>query len=186
MDLSDEYAEGVKALDEIDAAVGRGAKRDFIYGNHEDNYLRWKDDGDNAKTGKSLESPEKALRLRERGYRVHTNWKDDSVRVGSHLDVAHGTKCSKHAAASALEDYEGSVAFGHTHRFQVFVTGKRGAYNLGFLGDRDSDGFSYAPASQRRKWMSGFGVVYTLEDGGFIMHPIQCWNNCFVYNGRLY
>ncbi len=98
----------------------------------------------------------------------------------------HGTKCSEHPAATHLRRAEASVVFGHTHRFNTYITGKHGGYNIGFLGDRDSKGFHYMPREDRSRWCNGFGVTYTLDDGSFRMAPVQCWKNQFVFNGRLY
>lgn len=186
MELGDEYDAGWELMQAVNASTRTASRKDYLYGNHEDRFDRYKDDGDNAKTGSALERPEEALHLEENGWNVHRKWMEDSVIIGSHLELMHGTNCCKHAAAKHLEDVEGSVVFGHTHRFQVYSTGKHAAYNLGFLGDRDSEGFSYMPRKDRRKWMNSFGVNYTLDDGTFRMVPVQCWANQFVFGGKLY
>lgn len=184
--LTEEYKQGNELLDGLCASVGKKAKKRFIYGNHEARYFGWLEDGDNAKVGEELTSPEEGLRLRERGFDVQTNWKDDSVKLGKYLELCHGNKTGKHTAAAALEDFEGSVIFGHSHRFQIYVTGKRAAYNIGFLGDKDSGGFNYMAASGRRKWVNGFAMVYILDDGSYRVVPVQCYNDSFVFNGRVY
>lgn len=185
--LDYEYGIGLGVLQEIVGAVGRGCgERYFLFGNHEDNHRRYLEKSDNAKTGTQLTSPQEALRLEDLGFEVHTNWMDDTVSIGDHLDVTHGVSTCKHSAAKHMDEFEGSVMFGHTHRFNTFVHGKRGGYNIGWLGDRDSKGFSYAPRTQRMKWCNGFGVVYLLDDGSFVPQPVQCWNDRFVFNGKLY
>jgi predicted phosphodiesterase len=186
MKLSDEYKAGWKLMEQVNASCGSASQKDYIYGNHEDRFNRYKSDGDNAKTGDALERPEEALRLAENDWDVHLNWMEDSVKIGNHLELMHGFNTCKHAAAKHLEDVEGSVVFSHTHRFQIYATGKHMAVNLGFLGDRDSEGFSYMPRKDRRKWMNSFGVNYTLDDGSFRMCPVQCWADQFVFGGRLY
>lgn len=194
LDLSTEYKIGRRVMDQF---WRRTPKRcTYLYGNHEDNYLRHLADGDNAKVGAELGAPEDALGLcggdRGRGSRggarveVLRHWMEDSVKVGPHLEVVHGIYTCVHSAKKHLDEYESSVMFGHTHRFQSYVTQKRGAYNIGFLGDPASEGFSYAPKAQRQKWVNGFAVVYTMDDGSFVPLCIQCWNGRFVFNGKTY
>lgn len=182
--LSGEYNAGLSVIDRF---LGRKrGQRTYLYGNHEDSYLRHLQDGDNSKVGAELRSPEEGLRLRERGFNVLTNWMEDSVRVGPHLEVVHGLYTCVHSAKKHLDEFESSVMFGHTHRFQSYVTQKRGSYNIGFLGDPSSPGFGYAPKAQRLKWVNGFAVVYTLDDGSFVPVCVQCWNGRFIFNGKLY
>lgn len=194
IDLATEYRIG---RDVIERFIGQGnADISYLFGNHEDNYLRHLADGDNCKVGRALGAPEDALGLcggaRGRGrratrrIRVYRNWMEDSVKVGPHLEVVHGLYTCAHSAKKHLDEFESSVMFGHTHRFQSYVTQKRGAYNIGFLGDPKSVGFSYAPKAQRLKWVNGFAVVYTMDDGSFVPVCIQCWNGRFVFNGRTY
>lgn len=183
--LKDEYDAQNKVLNDIGVAVGRAAKH-FLFGNHEDRFVRWLGDGDNAKMDGAVECPAKALSLERRGYKVYPNWKDDSVPVGPHLEVIHGEYCVQHSAFKHLQEYEGSVVMGHTHRWNAHVTGRRGAYNIGWLGDKDNPAFSYATKSQRRRWCNGFMVAYLMADGTFIPSPVQVWNSHFVYSGKLY
>lgn len=184
--LTQEYVEGNKVLDDLMSTPLRRADKRYLFGNHEDNYRRCLLQDDNAKFGESLRGPLEALSLSERGFQVLQNWKDDSVRLGSHLDVTHGVNCCVHVAAKALSEFEGSVIVGHTHRFNTFVTGRRAAFNVGFLGDRASSGFHYMPAKDRRKWTNSFATVNILDDGDFLANPIQCWNDRFIFNGKLY
>jgi predicted phosphodiesterase len=186
--LAWEYERANKFYDDLLSAVGKKCrKRKLVYGNHEDNYTRWMHDEDHAKLGEALLSPIEACRLRERGFEVRTDWKSDSFRIGdSSLELAHGEYCTVHAAKKHLDEYEGSVMFGHTHRFQTFITGQRAGFNIGGLFDKDSIGFKYATASQRRRWCNGFAVVYVHDNGSFNAVPVNCWNGKFVFNGKLY
>ncbi len=183
--LSHEYTAGREVMSGF-LGGRRGCAKSFIYGNHCDFYLRHLQDGDNAKVGAELGSPAEALRLREHGFEVKERWMEDSVRIGQHLEVVHGLYTCVHSAKKHLDEFECSVMFGHTHRFQSYVTQKRGAYNIGFLGDPNSVGFSYAPKAQRQKWVNGLAVVYTMDDGTFVPVCIQCWNGRFVFNGKTY
>ena len=186
IDLTWEYDNSLPVIEQINAAVGVDCKKVYLYGNHDDRYQRYMKSGDHSKLGKELRDPIKALRLVENNYTILTNWMDDVYTLGEHLDITHGTACGIHTAKKMLDDHQGSVAFGHSHRFQSFILGKRGAYNLGWLGDPDSWVFKYMPRVNRNKWALGFGVVYILPDGTFRMEPIQCYGNQFVAGGKLY
>ena len=183
--LTEEYKRGNQVLDQILLAC-KSQELHYLWGNHEDNYLRYLQTDDNAKVGSALLSPTEALRLRERGFRVYENWKEDSVLLGSHLEVIHGVYTCKHPSFKHLEDFEGSVVFGHTHKLSSYMTGKREAHNIGFLGDIDSLGFHYAAKAVRRKWRNGFALVNILDDGDFIVTPVSVWQNRFYLNGVLY
>jgi len=184
--LTEEYTIGRKVLKTFLSAIPRGARKVYLYGNHEDRFFRELEKKDHAKYGKELTSPEEALRLAEQKFEVVTDWKSGSVLLGSHLELIHGTFHGVHCAKSHLDALEGSVMMGHSHRFQIYVTGRRGSYNIGFLGDKASDGFAYAPRAVRQKWVNGFAVVYVLDDGSFLPSCVQCWNDSFVFNGKLY
>lgn len=183
--LSWEYEQGEKLIGEIMSSC-KPVQKHFLYGNHEDNFLRYKQDRDNAKTGDAIESPEQALRLEEQGFTVYTNWMDDSVEIGNNLEVIHGSYTCRHVGAKAAEEHEGSVMVGHSHRFNSEVTGKRGGWNIGWLGDKDSPAFRYMPKAKRRKWCNAFALAHVLDDGSFIAQPVQCWGGRFVVDGRVY
>jgi hypothetical protein len=184
--LTDEYDTCNQVLDDLGDAVGQSCEKDYLWGNHEDFYTRWLHEEDNAKLGGEVTSPTEGLFLRERGYTVQENWMDDAVTLGRHLEVRHGIFCAVHAAKAHLDKFESSVMIGHTHRFNTFLTGSRGAFNIGGLFDKASKGFRYASASMKLQWCNGFAVVYVYDDGSFNAHPINCWNGRFVFNGKQY
>jgi predicted phosphodiesterase len=185
--LQGEYDAGNEVLDQLDAALGnRKVTKHYLWGNHEDRFLRYLQDGDNSKVGEALVSPTKALRLKERGYKVKENWRDDSVRLGRYLDVVHGTWCSENSAKKHLVEYQSSVMFGHTHREQMVRHGDRAAYNVGGLFDKDSKGMAYVPRVTRQKWANGFAVVDVDERGYYHAQPVQVYNDSFVLDGKLY
>lgn len=186
IDLEYEYRVGNDLLNKIDDALPKGAKKKYIYGNHEDRYIRELMRGDRAKYAGALVSPEEGLGLRERGYKVFTNWKQDSIQLGSHLEVTHGVFTPVHAAKKHLDEFQGSVIVGHTHRFQSFVSGKRGAWNFGFLGDIESRGFYYMSRAQRSKWSNSFGTVDIDSKGYHYVQPIHIFNESFICSGVKY
>jgi predicted phosphodiesterase len=184
--LGDEYEAGVEVLKKLEMALPKGTHKHFLYGNHEDRYFRELDRGDRGKYAGALQAPEEALRLRDRGFTVHTNWKQDYVTLGGHLEVTHGIYCPVHVAKRHLDDLQGSVIVGHSHRFQSFVLGKRGAWNVGFLGDMNSKGFHYMARTQRMKWAQGFAFVTIDDNGRFWVEPIQVHDGKFICRGRMY
>lgn len=184
--LAYEYSEAGLALGQLEAVLPRGCDKHYIYGNHEDRYFRELARGDRAKYGAALKSPEEALALDKRGWQVYRNWKDDSVRLGEHLECIHGIYCPVHAAKKHLDEFQGSVIFGHTHRWQVYSSGKRVAYNVGWLGDPDNKAFGYAPRAKRNQWTNGFAKIHVLHDGTFTVEPVQCYNDRFFTNGKMY
>lgn len=188
--LDYEYQEGLRLIQDLNWACSSASRKDYLYGNHCDSFNRFKQDGDNGKVGKALMRPEEALRLRETDWKVHgcqpDGWKQAFVMVGKYLEVIHGNRTGTNPAMQHLQQCEGSVVCGHSHRFSSYVTGKHGGYNIGWLGDKDNQGFHYMARGDRRRWCNGFAVVYTLDDGSFRMCPVQCWNSTFVFAGKLY
>jgi UDP-2,3-diacylglucosamine pyrophosphatase LpxH len=183
--LGSEYAQQNRVLDDLQSVLKRGCGKFMLAGNHEDSAYRWLAHEDNAKVAGAFRVPEEALRLRERGYHYQSNWKEASVDIGP-LQIVHGEYCSQHCAHKHLLEYEGSVMHGHTHRTQSYVTGKRGAWSIGGLGDWHHEAFGYATASQRRRWTNAFALVHKFEDNSFLPNVIPVWNDRFVWAGKLY
>lgn len=184
--LDAEYQAGNELLDEIDLAMPRGAKKHYLYGNHEDRYFRELKKGDRGKYGSALLSPTQALQLRERGYAVYENWQDDVVTLGEHLEISHGLWCNKYAAAKHLDEFQGSVMVGHTHRIQTHYLGKRASFNIGCTCDVESKGFAYMPRPQRIKWSNGFAIVRIDDSGFYHTEVVQAYAGRFFANGRFY
>lgn len=179
--LEDEYAAGRQLITEITQALPSHAEKHYIYGNHEDRYFREVKKEDNAKYGGALMSPDEGLSLTKEGWKVYTNWTDDFVLLGEHLQVLHGFFTNIHTANKHLETY-GSCVFGHTHRFQTIVKGHRAAYNIGWMGDKNHPYFKYMPRVLRDSWCNGFAFANIDSTGRFWVEPIQCFDNKFFYN----
>jgi predicted phosphodiesterase len=184
--LGQEFKAGNMVLDMLDE-VGF-AEKHFLFGNHEDRYERWLQKGDNAIVADAIRSPQEALKLEERGYKVYPNWKSDIVKIAPDLDIIHGLWTNIHAAKKHLEEADRDVIFGHTHRFQTYHTAKKTGYNIGGLFDKNGLGLNYANIYVRtNKWVNGFGVVTVFDDGQHYIEPIPVNNNnVFVYGGRVY
>lgn len=184
--LSTEYQEGRRILTQIESALPKGCDKYYIWGNHEDRYWREVEKGDRGKYGDALQSPTVALRLHESSWTVREHWRDGHVRLGEHLEVIHGLYCPVHSAKKHLDEWQGSVMFGHSHRSQVHYSGKRAAFNIGWLGDRDSKGFAYMPRTKRMQWTNGFAVVDIDDHGDYWAQVITAHNKRFVAGGRMY
>lgn len=188
IDLSYEYKDGIKGLDDIDVAVGgRRINKFWLTGNHEDRYFRARDEGDTDKYGDTLQPFWEALRLRERGYKVYLDWRQDKHRIGK-LNVVHGLYTTKYPASKHLEVFNyKSVIFGHAHVYQSYRTGNDAiGQAVGGLMDMNNPAFHYANFQWRKRWSNSFAVVYTKPNGHFFIDVIQSIDNQFVYNGRLY
>jgi predicted phosphodiesterase len=183
--LQDEYLDGLQGIDEINSAF-KGAKKLFLFGNHEDRYFRHIKEKDNAKYGGALINPIEALYLHERGWITKTDWQSDYFTLGKHLDIVHGVYCSIHAAKAHLDKTQHSVMFGHTHRVQCFHQGNRAAFNIGGLYDIKSKGFNYMPRFQRQLWANGFALVNVTDNGDFYVEQVNVWADKFLANGKMY
>lgn len=110
---------------------------------------------------------------------------DQPYRLGD-LSLIHGWFFNKYPAAKTLDDFGGSITFGHTHTMQMHTktlkaTGQElVAYNLGCLTDKNP---GYGNGRPNRH-VNGFGIAYLEKDGQFSLYPIHITNNQFIYGGR--
>lgn len=180
-----EYDEGNKALDALDAASDWKVKH-YLWGNHEDRYHRYMSKVDNAKLGNALQSPTDALNLHKRGYVVQENWKEATAYLGKHLEIIHGTFCNIHTAKKHIDAFRTSIMFFHTHRFQTYLEGNVGGFNMGWMGDADSQAFGYADKGQKSRWNNAFAIVHIDDQGGYHVEPILWQNDRFYYGSKVY
>ena len=190
--LGEEYTDGIEMLENLQWALPDYARRVLIFGNHEDNVIRWFDTDDNSKLGDAMALPRQGLQLDSFGYEVvgdyADGWKQEVFEIiPDRLIAMHGTFCGIHAAKKHLDEFDGySVLMGHTHRMQSYLTGKRGAWNIGGLFDKQNPGFHYVGISTRNKWCNGFATVEVANDESFYVNTIRAENGCFVANGKFY
>lgn len=132
----------------------------FIEGNHEFRLQRYINDNAEALSG--LVSADSLLGLSDAGWGV-TPYRD-YTNIGK-LNLTHDTgQGGKYTAARATETFQASVAIGHHHALQYFVTGDaRGERQLGvsfgWLGDIDAIDYMHK-IKVRMLWTTGFGVGY--------------------------
>lgn len=182
--LDQEYEAGNKVLDNLDALLPEHALKTYLYGNHEDRWNRYMADMQAAKT--PLISPENALQLTERGYATFTKWNKDFFVLGKHLELLHGEYYNVFCAKKHLDALRSSCVFVHTHRIQSYVEGNSAAFNIGWLGDKNSPAFGYAGRVQKSMWQNGLAVITIDENGDYFLEQVIVCNDKFVYGGKLY
>jgi len=183
--LDKEYEEGNILLNKIIAA-GNFETKSFIAGNHEHRYFKHMAKSDNAKYGAALPSPFDALRLKERGFDVETDWQQGVIYLGKYLELCHGNFYNIHSAKKHIDVYRTSVIYAHTHPIQSYIEGGTGGFNIGWMGDDSTAAFSYASRSQRESWNNGFAIVDIDENGYYFVNQIIWYNNKFYYGGKKY
>ena len=182
-----EYKEANKFLDQFEQLrFTPNATKDYLWGNHEDRYLRIKKDVDIAKYGDALVGPDVGLKLIERGYNVYKDWKNDTIQLGPYLDVTHGEFLSTHSAKKTIDTYRKSVLYFHTHRFQVYVEGLVGGWNMGFGGDINAPIFGFATRAMKNSWINACALVDIDEDGYYHVSPLMYINSKLIVNGKSY
>jgi len=175
--LGQEYQAGNRVLDLIDQVLPYNISRTFIYGNHEDRFFRYTSNVKNYKTADAMQSPTEALKLKERGYKVFENWKEDYTIVGKY-QLFHGIACTTNSAKTHVDKLRHSCIFAHTHRIGQHYEGWLHGVNIGMLGDMGSKGFSYLSRVERSTWKNGFGII-NVQDGISQAEVIVCENEGF-------
>lgn len=184
--LGREYKQGEEVLDKFDAAMKPGSKKVYIWGNHEFRWHKFIEKSDNAKLRGALKNPTEGLRLHERGYEVIEDWPDGYYLVGDHLQAMHGIYCNKYFASKHLNELQASMIMGHTHRFQEHSNERYGAFGVGWMGNRDSEGFKYMNRAARANWLNGFAIIYIDDNGYFYVQSVKCFKNHFIIDGKYY
>lgn len=183
--LGYEYSRGNETLDKFDLVLPNGIDRSYIWGNHEDRFSRLKGSTDNSQYMDALPSPTQALKLKERGYEVKENWKEDYIQLGK-IQLIHGIYCTQTPAKKHLDIMKTSVMFGHSHRIDTYYETDNGAFNIGCIADIDSEGFRYLSRVERLNWKNGFGLIHLDNEGNFQADVIHCLNGSFFYGGKKY
>lgn len=183
--LEEEYKEGSKFLDKLDQ-VTNNATTVFMFGNHEDRYLRTLSDVDKSKYGTALKSPVEGLKLLTRGYKVITDWKEGVVELGKDLDIIHGEFINVYTAKKSLDTYKKSTMYVHTHREQVYKEGDLAAYNIGSGADFNAPIFNYATRSMKQSWSNSSALVTVDKDLKTHVEILNFKNGKLCVGGKLY
>ena len=187
IDLGVEYRDGFEGIMELKAAFGgrwRSLFKHYNYGNHEARYFKHIGQFDHSRYGTALMSPHEALKLEENGFSVQLDWENGRVLIGSDLEVFHGVFTGPTAMKKHIERSDRNAIFSHTHAMGEFKQGGRTAYNIGWLGDETSAGFSYANRFMFSGWQKGFALVNVMDDGRTIVNRVLCDNGFFVGSKR--
>lgn len=181
-----EYSETNKFLDQIDQLTDQPITKDYLYGNHEDRYLRSIKDIDTSKYGSALQGPTQGLKLIERGYNVYEDWKNDKIEIGRYLDITHGEFLCTHSAKKTIDTYRKSTMYFHTHRFQIYMEGLVAGWNIGAGADFNTAVFGYASRAMKASWVNSSVLVTLDEDGYYHVQPLIFMNNKLIVNGKQY
>lgn len=179
-----EYKKGNFWLNKFDMFLDPEVEKNFLYGNHEDRYTRFMSDINNSVLNGAVKSPEEALNLKERGYNVKTNWKNDYFRIVD-IDIFHGQYVNEYATKTHIMKNKGNVMFGHTHRVATLNTGQFKGYNIGFLGDILSPGFDYVSRFEKGDWRNAFSIISKINNKS-VVTVIECVDNKFAFGGKIY
>lgn len=149
-----------------------------------DRYFRHISNVKNYKTADAIMSPTQALKLKERGYNVLENWKEDFITLGKY-QIFHGIYCTANSTRTHLDKLRVSNIFGHTHRVGETFDGSLHSLNIGCFADIDSKGFKYLSRVERQGWKNAFGIVNIAGEYSQA-ELIICEDNGFFYNGKRY
>lgn len=184
--LEQEVAGVNEALDQLDKAVGRRAKKHFLQGNHETRLSRFLVE----KAPELIGCVDWAdlFKLDKRRWQV-TPYKK-SITIGD-LRLTHDVgRAGVNAARQSMIDLGDNIAFGHTHRLQVHYQGQLygkphvGA-TMGWLGDPEAIDYRHQDSVSRDS-IHGFGVAHILTNGHFWLQAIPIVQGRAVVDGVLY
>jgi predicted phosphodiesterase len=181
IDLDFEYKDGLQGIEELEMVLHPGAKKRFLFGNHEDRYFRCLNTRDNAKFGAALKNPVEALELQKRGWEVKTRWNKDFYLLGD-LEVIHGLYSNNTSPKVYIQKAGRSVLYGHTHCIASAIIGDKAAYNIGGLFDRETKGLSYTDRYAAAAWCNGFAVVDVIDGRAFV-NTVPVINGKFIVDG---
>lgn len=181
--LREEVEAGQEALAEI-RRVNPRARLTYLEGNHETRLTR-KVVGDAPTLEGSISLPA-MLELKKLGVSWHKY--GDVVKRGK-LGFTHGWWCNDHHAATHLRRAKCSLAYGHTHRPQMYIDGGAdgsvlGAFGMPCMRKLDASWVNGAPTG----WVQGFGVFYMHEGNAGLFSPymVLAFEGAFVWGGKGY
>lgn len=184
--LSEEVAAANKRLDQIDAALPKGARKVFIQGNHEERLERYL--ASRAPDLHDMFTTQNLLQLEERGweyvpYRQH-------IQVGKVFFTHDTGKAGGSAHLGAERAFSDNAVIGHTHRIAYNVVGNAAgkphvAAMFGWGGDLHAAEYMHL-INARRDWALGFGTGHMLDDGTMFLTPNPIVKGMVVVDGVLY
>jgi hypothetical protein len=185
--MKDEINQGIKKLEELRLAFPN-AVINFIEGNHEYRLMRWL----------TKKAPElfdmitlpDLLEFKRLKIKYHPFGKNQLVScLGTNYMLRHQPwNMGKHCAAGSAHAKHISLGFGHTHRFQTYVSKDAlhreiACYSMGNLIDSSAPVFSYM---DHDNWAQGFQIVTAINKEEWFVEPVRIKNGKAVYNNTLY
>ena len=159
-------------MDLIDASLdiaGTG-ERHFVQGNHE----VWLDKFVTRHPYLSHYMTEKALNLKERGYKYHPYTRRKLLKIGK-LNFTHGKYVPKYHAFKHLDMYGESIMYGHTHDLQRHTATKAGgtisSWSLGCLKDIEAD--EDWLGGRLTNWNHAFAIIDWFKGGNFVVNIVE-------------
>lgn len=173
-----------EGLDRIDAKLKKVKCEDkiLIEGNHE----VWVDNlcEENPHLITAGFSPEKLMKLKERGYKYHKY--GEYVKLGK-LYLYHGGHYTgvNHARSHCL-NLSASVLYGHTHDSSVYklqkLGGQHGAWSIGCISDMNKPFLRGRPTN----WSHAFALVHLRKGGKFQVEIIDIVDGvCNVWGKKI-
>ena len=182
--LSDEYIIGNFWLDILTKYLAPNAYKSFILGNHDARYYKYMQSSDASKLGNALLSPTTALSLVDRGFAIEENYPDGYIQLGD-IQLIHGIYLNSNHPKIHIQKLRSSCMYGHSHQQLTYSENGLTAYNIGYLADKNAPIFSYSNRFEKANWREGFAVINYHNNTTYV-EMIECKNNMFIYNNKLY
>ena len=167
-----------KYMNVIDKSLDKAKckERHFIQGNHE----VWLDKFVVKHPYLPEYVTEKALKLKERGYKYWEYISTKKLKIGK-LNFTHGDYVPIHHAKKHLSCYKENIMYGHTHDLQRFTDtglgGTQSAWSMGCLKDMSADKNKWLRGNLHN-WNHAFAVVDWFANGDFKVEVVE------IINGR--
>ena len=171
--LLDQDVDEVNAgMDWIDESLDKVncKERHFVQGNHE----VWLDNFVVRYPYLTQYVTEKALRLKERGYKYHPYNRKKNLKIGK-LNFTHGKYTTKYHAYKHLDYYGENIMYGHTHDLQRFTKTSNGgtvsSWSLGCLKDIEAD--EDWLGGRLTNWNHAFAIIDWFKGGNFKVEVVE-------------
>ena len=164
-----------RGMNQIDKSLDKAGckERHFIQGNHE----VWLDKFVTRYPYLKHYMTDKALKLKERGYKYHPYNRKKLLKIGK-LNFSHGKYVPKYHAFKHLDMYGESIMYGHTHDLQRFTKTTAGgtisAWSLGCLKDIEAD--EDWLSGRLTNWNHAFAIVDFFKNGYYKVEVIEIIN----------
>jgi predicted phosphodiesterase len=180
----EDYNTANKILDRHQAIVRkRNPKAEFVMleGNHEERVGRFFAENPIFKGGPM--DVDKALRLKERGFKWVKAWSEgEDYKIG-HAHFTHGQYTNRYHAAKMVENYGESIFYGHTHDIMCMPKASKlhpetvlVGQSIGCLCKRDLAYMKGRPSN----WQLGFAVFFFLPNGNYTYYVVRIFDYAFV------